>query len=128
VSVDIRHIHPEDVPPPGGPYTPVAIAGGFVYVCGQIPRDAEGNLAGEDFESQARQVFANMERSLAAAGATFADVVKVNGYLKDFAGDFAAFNQIYRETFSEPFPVRTTVPSELTSIKIEVECIAYIGD
>ena len=126
---NVRYITPEDVPPPtGSAYTPVAVAGGFVYVCGQIPRDAAGNLAGDDFESQARQVFTNMERCLAAAGATFDDVIKVNGFLKDFSADFKAFNEIYLETFSAPLPVRTTVPSALTSIKLEIECIAYVGD
>jgi len=129
VPENVRYITPEDVPPPtGGAYTPVAVAGGFVYVCGQIPRDAAGNLAGDDFESQARQVFTNMERCLAAAGATFDDVIKVNGFLKDFSADFKAFNEIYLETFSAPLPVRTTVPSALTSIKLEIECIAYVGD
>lgn len=123
----VQHLHPEGGPPPGGPYTPVVVAGGAVYVSGQIPWDAEGKLVGEDIESQARQVFANMELCLAAAGASFADVVKVNGFLHDFDGDFDAFNEIYREVFAAPYPVRTMVQAELAPLRLEVECIAYVG-
>jgi 2-iminobutanoate/2-iminopropanoate deaminase len=119
-----RHIHPGNIPKPAGPYSPVVVAGGFVYLCGQGPNDAAGNRA-EDFESQARQCFTNIGRCLESAGATFADVVKVGGFLADWA-DFKTFNEVYLEFFSEPYPVRTTVPVSLPRILIEVDCVAYL--
>jgi enamine deaminase RidA (YjgF/YER057c/UK114 family) len=60
--------------------------GRWVAIAGQVALDAEGNLVGvDDAGAQARQVFANLERCLAAAGATFADVVKLNFYVTDIA-------------------------------------------
>jgi 2-iminobutanoate/2-iminopropanoate deaminase len=120
-----RHIHPDGIPKPAGPYSPVVVAGGFVYVCGQGPSDAAGNRA-EDFESQARQCLTNVGRCLESAGASFADVVKVSGFLADWA-DFKTFNEVYLEFFTEPYPVRTTVPVPLPRILIEVDCVAYVG-
>ncbi|MGH2937834.1 MAG: RidA family protein [Solirubrobacterales bacterium] len=113
------------MPTPAGPYSSVVVSDGFIFVCGQIPRDADGNLAGEDFESQARQVFENMRRCLAATGASMSDVVKVNGFLKDWS-DAPAFNEVYREYFTEPYPVRSTIPVALGTIRVEVECIARL--
>jgi 2-iminobutanoate/2-iminopropanoate deaminase len=121
----LRHIHPDNIPDPAGPYSPVVVAGDFVYVCGQGPNDPAGNRA-EDFESQARQCLTNIGTCLESAGATFADVVKVSGFLADWA-DFQTFNQVYREFFSEPYPVRTTVPVSLPRILIEVDCVAYLA-
>ena len=65
------------------------------------------------------------ETSVAASGllAAFADVIKVNAYVADL-GEFEAFNDIYREYFTEPYPARTTVGASLVEFKIEVEAIA----
>jgi enamine deaminase RidA (YjgF/YER057c/UK114 family) len=60
--------------------------GHWVAIAGQVAFDADGNLVGEgDPAAQAQQVFANLERCLQAAGATFADVVKLNFYVTDVA-------------------------------------------
>jgi reactive intermediate/imine deaminase len=56
----------------------------IVYISGQVPLDAEGQLVGEgDFEAQTRQVFENLTRALEAAGAAWSDVVKLNYFLTD---------------------------------------------
>ena len=58
----------------------------LIYLSGQVPLDSAGKVVGPgDFRRQAEQVFANLERALAAVGATFADVVKVNYYVLDIA-------------------------------------------
>jgi enamine deaminase RidA (YjgF/YER057c/UK114 family) len=60
--------------------------GRWVAISGQVAFDAEGKLVGEgDAGAQAQQVFANLERCLVAAGATFADVVKLNFFVTDVA-------------------------------------------
>ncbi|HZP15127.1 MAG TPA: RidA family protein [Nocardioides sp.] len=116
---------PSDVPPPGGPYTPVVVCDGLIFVCGQIGRTPDNELVEDEIKAQARQTFENMSNCLAAAGATLADVMKVNAYLRDWS-DFKAFNEVYLEYFAEPYPVRTTVPSPFPLIRLEVECIARV--
>ncbi|GGQ95923.1 RidA family protein [Streptomyces aurantiogriseus] len=68
-------------------YTHVVLGTGrFVAVSGQLPLDAHGGLVGEgDPEAQARQVFENLRRCLAAAGASFDDVVKLTYFVTDMA-------------------------------------------
>ncbi|MFJ7305028.1 RidA family protein [Streptomyces sp. NPDC099088] len=64
----------------------VAATGRFVAVSGQLPLDEDGEIVGEgDAEAQARQVFENLRRCLAAAGATFDDVVKLTFFVTDMA-------------------------------------------
>ena len=59
-------------------------SGKLVYIAGQVALDAAGNLVGkDDFAAQARQVFANLQSALAAAGASFHDVIKLNYYCAD---------------------------------------------
>ena len=85
-----------------GPYSQGIVAGGFFFASGQVPIDpATGELAGETVEAQARQVFANLEQVLAAAGCGFADVLKTTVFLTDLA-NFAEVNGIYAEYFVEP--------------------------
>ncbi|MFE2069924.1 RidA family protein [Streptomyces sp. NPDC059467] len=72
---------------PAAQYTHVVAATGrFVAVSGQLPLDEDGRLVGEgDPAAQARQVFENLRRCLAAAGATFDDVVKLTYFVTDMA-------------------------------------------
>ncbi|GAA2471613.1 RidA family protein [Streptomyces longisporus] len=72
---------------PAAQYSHVVMGTGrFVAIAGQLALDEEGRLVGEgDAEAQARQVFENLRRCLAAAGATFADVVKLTYFVTDTA-------------------------------------------
>jgi enamine deaminase RidA (YjgF/YER057c/UK114 family) len=72
---------------PGNGYSHVVTGPGqWVAIAGQVSLDADGNFVGVgDAETQARQVFANLDACLKAAGATFADVVKLNFYVTDIA-------------------------------------------
>jgi enamine deaminase RidA (YjgF/YER057c/UK114 family) len=82
----LTHLNPEGVAPGNGYSHVVTGPGRWVAISGQVAFDAEGNLVGEgDAGAQAQQVFANLERCLAAAGATFAEVVKLNFYVTDVA-------------------------------------------
>jgi enamine deaminase RidA (YjgF/YER057c/UK114 family) len=74
---------PATLPPPTG-YSHVAKVnrGTLVYIAGQVSADASGKLVGEgNFEAQVEQVFKNLKLALDAAGATMADIVKLNTYL-----------------------------------------------
>jgi len=72
---------------PGTGYTHVVVTspGKLIFISGQVARDQQGNLVGKgDLRAQAAQVFENLKIALAAAGATFNDVVKINWYVRDY--------------------------------------------
>jgi enamine deaminase RidA (YjgF/YER057c/UK114 family) len=74
---------PATLPPPTG-YSHIAKVnkGTLVYIAGQVSSDASGKLVGEgNFEAQVEQVFKNLKLALEAAGASMADIVKMNTYL-----------------------------------------------
>ncbi|HKP85085.1 MAG TPA: Rid family detoxifying hydrolase [Blastocatellia bacterium] len=112
------------MPKPGGPYSPAIVAGNTIYVAGQGPFDPRTGKMPATFEEQAAQVFENVKAVVEAAGATLADVAKVNVYLADL-NNFAKMNEVYKKYFPEPYPARATVGSQLLGgMSIEVECIA----
>ena len=86
-----------------------------------------GELVGSEIEPQTEQTINNILAILEAEGATLNDVVKVNVHLSD-TGLFARYNAVYAKRFSRPYPVRTTVGSNLghtPGMLIEIDCIAY---
>ncbi|MGH7720477.1 MAG: RidA family protein, partial [Gemmatimonadaceae bacterium] len=102
----------EEIADPIGAYSRAVRAGNTIYVSGQVPTDLRtGKVVGDDVVSQTRQVLENVRLVLAAAGATLADVVSVSAYLASI-DDWAAFNEIYRDTFRPPYPARTTIGGE----------------
>jgi 2-iminobutanoate/2-iminopropanoate deaminase len=108
---------------PSAPYSAAMIANGFVFVSGQRPVDPETGLIPEGVRAQTRQVIANINAVLEAAGATLGDVVKVTAHLADLAL-FDEFNAAYLEGFQPPYPARTTVGSQLRGILVELDAIA----
>jgi 2-iminobutanoate/2-iminopropanoate deaminase len=122
-------IRAEKAAAPKGPYSQaIACRGQQIYVAGQGPVDpATGEFAGMGFDEQATRTFENVRAILEAAGASMADVVKVNVYLQDM-GNFSKMNEIYTRFFPEPYPARTTVPSALVGFMIEVDAIAVVGE
>lgn len=81
-----RFSNPATLPPARGYSQVVEVPAGSrtVYLSGQVGLDSTGRVAGAgDLRAQTRQAFENLRRALAAAGATFADVVKLNYYLLD---------------------------------------------
>ena len=107
------------------PLSPAVRAGDFIYVSGQVPVDAQGNIVTGDIKAQTRQVLENIKAALALAGATLEDVVKTTAWLQD-ARDFGGFNQVYGSYFPKEPPARSTAESRLMiDIKVEIEAIAY---
>ncbi|MGH8888637.1 MAG: RidA family protein [Acidothermaceae bacterium] len=99
----------------------------IVYVSGQVAVDADGNLVGAgDFELQARQTFENIATVLTQAGATFADVVKLNVYLTDTA-NLPAYGRIKADYIQGQQPASTAVGVTALAIPgllLEVEATA----
>lgn len=114
--------------PPQGAYSQGWRAGDFVFVTGTGPVDpVSGKLVGDTIEQQTEQTIDNLAAILEADGATLSDVVKMTVHLSD-TSLFSRYNQVYARRFSRPYPVRTTVGSDLghsPGMLIEMDCIAY---
>lgn len=99
-GMTLELINPEDLPTPQT-YTHVVTATGSrqVYVAGQLAEDASGELVGvDDLAAQAQQVFANLGRALAAAGAKPSDVVKITIYVVGHRQEYLAAIEAARVT------------------------------
>lgn len=117
-----------DAPAAIGPYSQAVIAGGFLFVSGQIPLDpATGALVSGSIADETRRVFDNLKAILEAAGATFDNVVKTTVYLSDMA-DFSAMNDVYATYFSDPAPARATVQAAALpkDVRVEIDLIAAL--
>jgi len=124
-----RFVNPPGIAAPRG-YTHVVDvpAGRMVYIAGQVAFDAQGNLVGKgDTRAQTEQVFKNLQIALESAGCTFADVVKLNWYVRDVS-QVATFREV-REQFlgSGPRPASTLVQIQSLvrdDLLLEVEAVA----
>lgn len=114
-----------DVPLPAGAYSPAVRAGDFIHVSGQVPKDVRtGAVVGATIEEQTAQVISNVRDVLAAAGATLDDVVSATIYLTN-EQDWGTVNEIWKASFTAPYPSRTTVGARLRGILVEVSVVAY---
>ncbi len=121
-----KEIRTKNAPMPAGPYSQGIIVGDRIYVAGQGPLNPATGKVPEGIEEQTRQVLKNIQAILEAGGAKLDDVVKVTAHLADLKY-FAAFNEVYKTFFKEPFPVRTTVGSQLKDILVEIDVIAELA-
>lgn len=99
-------------PKPVAPYSHVVEQDGWLFVTGQLATDpADDTLPLPDgIGAQTAKVMDNLQRALAGAGATLANVVCVRIYLTQFERDYAAMNALYATYFPpERLPARTTV-------------------
>jgi 2-iminobutanoate/2-iminopropanoate deaminase len=123
-----RDVMVEGVAEPISHYAHAVVAGDTLYVSGIVPVDASGAVVGDDVVAQAREVFAIMERVLAAAGATPADVVKVTVYLLD-VDDRPLINPVRQEFFGDTRPASTLVEVSRLAVpgaRLEIEAIAHL--
>ena len=121
-------VRTEAAPAPfqGAPYSQAIVAGGLVFVSGQLglkPDHAE--MVGETIQEQTEQVFANLAAILAATGSGLERLVKTTVFLTDL-GDFAGMNEVYAAHVGDSPPARATIEvSALPSgAKVEIEAIA----
>ena len=111
-----------------GVYSQAVQVGNTIWVSGQIPLDpATKELVKGDMEAQVRQVFENLKAIVAAAGATFDDVVKATVFLIDLS-HFGLVNKVMAEYFREPYPARAAVGVAALprGAQVEVECIVAL--
>jgi enamine deaminase RidA (YjgF/YER057c/UK114 family) len=127
-------LDPEGMAPPVGPYAQVTIApaGGRLVSCsGAVSIGPDGKIVGEgDIVAQTRQTMENLKVALQAAGATFADVVKINGYVTDFSL-YPKIAPVRSEYLTEPYPASTMVEVSaliFPELMIEIEAVAVVHD
>lgn len=110
---------------PNLPFHPGVRAGDFIFVSGQVAKDAAGNMIDGTIEAETRATIESIARVLAADGATLDDVVKVTTYLADVR-DFGRYNKVFAEHFKNAGLARTTVEARaVISTKIEMDAVAY---
>jgi len=102
-------INTNNAPAPIGPYSQAVIAGGFVFVSGQIPiNPSTGELVLDDIKTETKQVMENIKAILIESGIDFSNIVKTSIFLKDMQ-NFAQVNEVYGTYFKDHFPARETV-------------------
>jgi 2-iminobutanoate/2-iminopropanoate deaminase len=110
-----------------GPYSPAIKAGNLLFLSGQIPLDANGQLVEGDIAAQTEQVMRNVAALLAAAGAGFEHVVRTTVFLTDM-NEFAAMNAVYGRFVTDPPPARATVQVARLprDVRVEIDVIAVL--
>ena len=118
------------------PYEPFRLAQGYrvgelLFISGQAAIEGNGELVGvDDFDAQAEQVFANLDRVLRAGGSSLENVIKVTIFLRDMA-NFPKIVELRGRYFTAPYPADTIV--EVTSLYspdalLEIEAIAVVDE
>jgi 2-iminobutanoate/2-iminopropanoate deaminase len=125
-------VRTEAAPAPfqGAPYSQAIVAGGFVFVSGQLALEPGAKeLSGGTIAEQTEQVFANLAAILAASGSGLDRLVKTTVFLTDL-GDFAGMNEVYARHVGERPPARSTV--EIAGLPsgalVEIEAVATVSE
>ena len=121
-----KHVTSSKAPKPIGPYSQAIIAGGLLFVSGQIPIDpATGELVEGDIEAQTEQVLKNVVAILKEAKMGPENVVKTTVFLKDLA-EFTRMNEVYARYLGKEPPARSTIQAAglPRGARIEIDVIA----
>src|SRR6202040_3545325 len=103
-----KDVYPIGKKNPNLPFHPGVRAGDYIFVSGQVAKDADGNMISGTIEAETAGTIESIKRILAEEGATLADVVRVTTYLEDVR-DFGRYNRVFGEHFKESTLARTTV-------------------
>ena len=120
-----KKVETDKAPAAIGPYSQAVAHGNLIFTSGQIPLNPEtGALEGDNITEQTHRVCRNLEAVLTAAGGSLKSAVKTVCFLSDMK-DFAAFNEVYAEYFTEK-PARSCVAVKdlPKGALVEVEVIA----
>jgi enamine deaminase RidA (YjgF/YER057c/UK114 family) len=132
-TTKVQFLNPEGLSKPLG-YTQVVVAqsGKLVYVSGQVPVNASGEVVGKgDFHAQVTQVMENLKTALAAAGATMKDVVKVNYFVVNLKPDqVSVIREVRSKYFSAEHPPAGTLVGVTSLVRedymLEIEVVAAV--
>jgi 2-iminobutanoate/2-iminopropanoate deaminase len=121
-----KHVSTSSAPTPIGPYSQGVIAGGLLFVSGQIAIDPASNqLVSGEIEAQTEQVMKNLIAVLQAAKMGPDNVVKTTVYLADLA-DFPRMNEVYARFLGKTPPARSTIQAAglPKGVRVEIDVIA----
>ncbi len=113
---------------PNLPFSQIVKAGNTLYMSGQIGiNPATGKLAAGGFEGEAKQALENIKRTLEQHNYSMSNIVKCTVMLTNI-NDFKAFNAIYTQYFSAPYPARSAFAVKALALDslVEVECIGAV--
>ena len=120
-------IYTENAPKAIGPYSQGVLAGGFLFISGQVPINPKnGDVLKDSIEIQTNQVINNIENICKEADCDLSDIVKITIYLTDL-GDFAEVNQVMVDRFEEPYPARATIEISALPLGVNVEIDAVVN-
>jgi 2-iminobutanoate/2-iminopropanoate deaminase len=119
----------EGLPASHSSYSPAVVHGSTVYISGQAAFDpSTGELVEGGIAEQTERTLQNLLLVAAAAGARPGDALRLNVHLSEL-DDFEAYDEVYRRYFSDPYPTRVTVGSQLLDgMLIEVDAIFALPD
>jgi len=123
-------VQTNNAPAAVGPYSQATIAGGFMFLAGQVPLvPATKALVEGDIQAQTRQVLDNIKAIVESVGATLDDVVKTSVFMMDL-DDFAKMNEIYAQYFFHNPPARSTfqVAKLPLGARIEIEAVVKVPE
>jgi len=110
---------------PNLPFHPAVRAGDFIFISGQVAKDADGNMISGTIEEETAATIEAIKRILVQDGADLTDVVRVTTYLED-TRDFGRYNRVFGEHFRGATLARTTVEARaVINTKIEMDAVAY---
>jgi len=111
---------------PNLPFHPAVRAGDYIYVSGQVSKDADGNMLCGSIEVETAGTIESIQRIIAEEGATLQDVCRVTTYLED-PRDFGRYNAVFKKYFDGAVLARTTVEARaVITTRIEMEAIVYL--
>jgi 2-iminobutanoate/2-iminopropanoate deaminase len=122
----IAYANSSELMPPAGHYSHACVVAGIAYVSGQLPIDGKGaSLSDQPFETQVKQVLANLDACLAAAGTDRSQLVQVRVYITDMSL-WSSFNEIYGGWIGDVRPARAVagVSSLHYGALLEIEATA----
>lgn len=125
----VQHLDAGTVMPADLPFSEGVLVDGMLYLSGQIGvKPGTLELVEGGMEAQARQTLENIQATLEAHGYAMSDVVKCTVFLADM-DEWGAFNAVYQEFFSRPYPARSALGANGLALggKVEVECMAAVG-
>jgi 2-iminobutanoate/2-iminopropanoate deaminase len=104
-------------------------AGRVIHVSGNVGFGADGKVVSGGMGAEARATFSNIERVLTAAGASMADVIKINAFITDL-DSYPDYAKVRSEVFGDELPASATVQVAglLVGAQIEIDAVAFVAD
>jgi 2-iminobutanoate/2-iminopropanoate deaminase len=125
----MQFISPSTISTPKGHYSPGVVHNGVVYVAGQLPINANGEVQLTTIEEQTALCMHNIEQILTAANSSLQHILKVNVFVSDIAL-WPGINAAYSKIMGNHKPARIVIPCNALNYGcgVEIDCIAAVKE